>query len=272
MNKLKILNYAGSKIKYVDTINQLVNQSDALTYIEPFFGSGAVFYNLEKEFDEYYLSDSNEYVMLAHNSIKKGEHRHFVNFYMEMRNAFGDLKSSKEAYYNFRNWYNEKYYNTKEDRVEAGFGMIMLINSCINSLTRFGPSGFNQSYGNRDFSKDISEAAWSAAKSKLSRAILMVGDYHKLINTSSPSSISFIDPPYFTRPAGYDAFNLSDFNQFLQTITALEGAVLYTDTNHEFIDWDSIVLRDIRNSSPNRKEESSGVKDVLYYRGINKKQ
>ena len=45
MEKLKIYNYSGTKFKFVDNINDYINQSNATTYVEPFLGSDAVFLN-----------------------------------------------------------------------------------------------------------------------------------------------------------------------------------------------------------------------------------
>ena len=144
---IKLYNYAGTKIKYVDIINKEINNSNATTYVEPFFGSGAAFFNLEKSFDKYIINDLDKNVITIVNAFKNSDYTFFEACIDEVKERFGDIKKNKEAYYNFRNDFNKYVWNT--NTITEGFYLYILYNSCINSMARFGPNGFNQSYGNR---------------------------------------------------------------------------------------------------------------------------
>lgn len=53
----RLLRYSGSKLNFIDKINPIISESKAKHYYEPFIGSGAVFINLNKEFDSYHIND-----------------------------------------------------------------------------------------------------------------------------------------------------------------------------------------------------------------------
>jgi site-specific DNA-adenine methylase len=77
-NSIKIINYAGTKLKFINEINNEINKSNKLIYVEPFLGSGAVFLNLEKDSDEYILNDLDENVIRIFNSFKNGTWLNFL--------------------------------------------------------------------------------------------------------------------------------------------------------------------------------------------------
>lgn len=54
---IRLMKYAGAKNDFTPIINEHINQSRKSIYVEPFLGSGAVFFNLEKHFDRYILND-----------------------------------------------------------------------------------------------------------------------------------------------------------------------------------------------------------------------
>lgn len=145
MNKL--INYAGTKIKYVDIINKHINKSANSVYVEPFLGSGSIFLNLEKEFDQYILNDKERNIISIFKSFKEADYDLFKTCEDIIVSKFGDIKNNKEEYYNFRNSFNKNVYLT--DDITEGFFLFFLYNSCINSMARFGPNGFNQSFGKR---------------------------------------------------------------------------------------------------------------------------
>jgi site-specific DNA-adenine methylase len=60
----KVYNYSGSKARMMPLLNNLISQSKTQYYYEPFLGSGIVFLNLQKQFDEYYLNDVESSLML----------------------------------------------------------------------------------------------------------------------------------------------------------------------------------------------------------------
>lgn len=258
-----IIRYSGSKINFMNDINTFINKTDKKIYIEPFFGSGAVFLNLEKEFDRYYINDIEPSIILIFNSIKKTNYNDFIEYVNHVHSKFGDIKRNKESYYNFRNKFNEKLYNT--DTIFEGFGYILLYNSCINSMARFGPNGFNQSYGNRLFIP--SENEWNNAKKRLEKTELSNLDFFEFLNNLNESEsdcLYFLDPPYIKREIGYKTISNDFYINYIKWINNTKANILYTDIDHNDLNLNKYELRTMRNISPNRKSEYTD-KEVMFY-------
>ena|ERR1039457_2470117 len=90
-----ILKYSGSKMDFLTPINELINSSSSKYYVEPFLGSGAVFINLEKEFDHYYINDIEPSIIKIFEGIKKYEYNYFISFNEQVLSKFGNIKTDK---------------------------------------------------------------------------------------------------------------------------------------------------------------------------------
>ena len=162
--KYKFFRYSGAKDRYVDLINLFINQTNKSIYCEPFAGSGAILFNLQKEFDKYVINDIDRNIIRIYKSFKEISYEYYVLKVNEVFDKFGKFISDrrfspnniknkeKENYYNFRNWFNENHW--KSETIDEGIYLHMLANSCINSMLRFGPNGMNQGYGNRCYLLD----------------------------------------------------------------------------------------------------------------------
>src|ERR1700722_18839667 len=100
--------YAGTKLHFTDTFNSLTGSLDKKVYVEPFFGSGAVFFNLEKEYELYVINDINTHVMNAVRSFRDGSYDMYAKEKEEVFKQFGDISKDKSAYYNFRDSFNKE--------------------------------------------------------------------------------------------------------------------------------------------------------------------
>lgn len=219
--------YAGSKLHFVDRFNELTKDVEHGTYIEPFFGSGAVFFNLKHEFKRYIINDKNKHVLNAVASFKHGTYEQYSKQMKTVNEKFGDIKKSKEAYYAFRDWFNVEYFDKGKDIQTEGFYFHFLMNSCINSLVRVGPNGFNQSWGNRLLF--FSEGEFLRIKERLDKhtVILSSMDYKKVLDEfDSEDAVVFLDPPYFARnQVGYQStYQEDDLRNFLTHIKKIGRA------------------------------------------------
>lgn len=246
MNRL--MWYSGSKINFSEKFNEIIKNESRPVYIESFLGSGAIFCNLEKEFEEYRLNDKNEDIITVWEFIKKYNYGDLMNIFKEVKEKFGDIKTNKESYYNFRNYYNSNYWRT--DKPEKGGYLYFIINSTINSLARFGPNGFNNSYGNRLYI--LSENEFNIINSRLQRSILTSIDYTEL---NYDDSIAFLDPPYFERKSSYKE-NFSE-SKLVEFLTFLEKIDLYVYTDmlsetHKEISNKINVIRQMKSTRPGK--------------------
>lgn len=269
MNKL--LRYAGSKDRFIAVINPEINKSDKSIYVEPFLGSGGIFINLEKEFDKYIINDIEPAITRIFKTVKESSYDDFLTFYNKVITKYGDFKTSRNSglkeqykanYYNFRNDFNKKLWQT--DSEEEGFGLIIIYNSCINSLARWGPNGFNSAWGDRMYIPDAIN--WNNIQSRLKRTEIHNKDFFELLDiVKQEECLMFLDPPYISAPSfAYKTINKNYYKSFLQFCKETSAHILYTDVDHDDLGFRKITLRDnMRNVSPNRKEEFK-KKEIMF--------
>ena len=251
--KIRFFRYSGNKFKYTELINPIINSSTCKIYVEPFIGSGAILFNLEKEFDKYVINDIDRNVIRIYKTFKEIDYSYYIKELKFLEDNFGNLKTDKnnkidtpkENYYNFRNWFNENHWNS--DTIKEGIYLYFLANSCINSLLRFGPNGMNQSFGNRFYKMD--ELSFNSVKSKLEKVEIHNKDYKEILKLY-PSAFYFLDPPYFSQKSSYQGFNENEFKEFLELIK--DKNYVYTDILNEYnsILENRKLAREMNSTSP----------------------
>jgi len=262
MEKVRFFRYSGTKNNYTETINELINTSDNEIYIEPFVGSGAILFNLEKEFKKYIINDIDRNIINIYKTFKEIDYSYYkekLDFILEKftseeigfsvsskhsKDSY-EYKKTKENYYSFRNWFNENHYctNTKDE----GIYCFMLANMVINSLLRFGPNGMNSSWGNRFYG--INEKNFNIIKQRLQKTEIYNEDY-KSIFKKYPNALYFLDPPYFSQDSSYKGFTEGEFKEFLDIIKNKE--YIYTDIINKYNEniEDKKLIRKMQSTSP----------------------
>jgi len=264
--------YSGSKQHLVKYINSIIPKEEDWFYVESFLGSGAIFYNLENQFRWNYLTDIDKNIIRMHNCFKKYSYAQYKSVLDFVLDNFGDIKTDKEAYYKLRDCYNKSEWRDKD------LVLLMLSNSCINSMLRFGPNGMNQSWGNRHHI--IPEDCWDNMKSRLEKATLKNLDYSSTFNMINQNNklswFVFLDPPYVDRFMVYEnKFNRIDYLKSLISITCdcKNIKVVYSDIDNEESDmllhygFNKINSKILRNSAPYSKKELT-KREVLYLYNI----
>ncbi len=150
-------------------------------YIEPFFGSGAVFFSLQPQ--KAILSDKNKELISTYRTIKT-----------QWKNVLRELEThnrnhSKEYYYYIRN----KKPRTPHTNAAR---FIYLNRTCWNGLYRVNFQGkFNVPIGTKTkviLDTDNFEKVSSCLKNSTLRAC----DFEKIIGSAEEKDFIFIDPPY----------------------------------------------------------------------------
>lgn len=258
------MRYSGSKIKFVPLYQKIIKDIKFDQFIEPYVGSGAIYINNEAK--SFIINDLNKELISVFKSFKHCNYNKLLEIKQFIFEEFGDIKLSKESYYNYRNWYNEHYHFT--DKIEKGFYLCFIINSTINSFARWGPNGFNNSFGNRFFCLNANE--FQLINKKLQKTTICNEDGINIINKAESNSLIFCDPPYLNAPTSYsNHFNENNLKDLLITMKKSKAKIIYTDIKNELNskllnEWKMIEIRQMANTSPNRKKQYTDKIEMVF--------
>ena len=231
-NSIKIkpfLKWAGGKRWLVDNFSNIFH-NNFNSYIEPFLGSGAVFFHLKPE--KAILSDSNHDLIQTYESIKcepnkvwkkllEHSRKHTVEYYYKVRSSSPRMSAAKAAKF------------------------IYLNRTCFNGLYRVNLKGeFNVPKGSRktvvfpddDFGKN---------SKLLNQAALCANDFETVINKANDGDFIYVDPPYTVK---HNKNNFIKYNEkifswkdqirlskVLKTAAERGAFILISNANHESI-------------------------------------
>ena len=226
-----ILKWAGGKTQLITQLLPHVPERFG-TYIEPFFGGGALFFTLQPE--RAIISDSNP---------------ELVNLYRQVATAVDSVISCLKRYHNTR----EDYYAVRAQNwqmlapAEAAARMIYLNRTCFNGLYRVNRKGeFNVPYGRYPNPRICDEANLRAASALLKRADIFCGDFAQVLDDcAKPGDFVFLDPPYlpvgkwgdfkrYTKEQFYEA----DHRRLADATKRLMGRGIWsvlTNSNHQLV-------------------------------------
>lgn len=174
------LKWAGGKRWLATRIVQLVGPLQG-KYIEPFLGSGAVFFSLMPR--AAILSDKNSELINAYLAIKS-DYEKVVSLLEEHQK-----KHSQEYFYKMRD-----YKPRCEYRAAARF--IYLNRTCWNGLYRVNLDGrFNVPIGTKS-SVLMESDNWSTISKLLKSATVTCADFEESIDQATEGDVVFADPPY----------------------------------------------------------------------------
>ncbi|UQI40951.1 DNA adenine methylase [Vreelandella venusta] len=200
------------------------------TYIEPFLGSGSVFFHLKPE--QALLSDTNQELITTYKAIRNRNRK--VRSLLEEYHQ----KHSKEFYYFMRA-------QTPQTQEEVAARVIYLNRTCWNGLYRVNLRGqFNVPIGTKKNvildTDDFGTTAKLLRRSKISHS-----DFEAVIDKAEEGDFVFVDPPYTVKHNlnGFVKYNEKLFSwddqvRLKESIlrAANRGAkVLLTNANHESI-------------------------------------
>jgi DNA adenine methylase len=209
------LKWAGGKRWLVRSFPELF-PADVGRYIEPFVGSGAVFFHISPR--SAVLADSNSELIETYAAIRD-DWKEIVRHLQDHQR-----KHSRKYFYEVR---------SKRPRtiVSRAARFIYLNRTCWNGLYRVNLNGqFNVPVGTKT-SVVLETDNFQAISQKLMTARLICSDFEAVIDDAPPSSFIFVDPPYTV------AHNLNGFVKY----------------NHNLFTWnDQIRLRNALCRAKNR--------------------
>lgn len=267
---IKFFRYSGSKTRYSKLINSYIDTKSNI-YVEPFVGSGAILFNLDREFDQYIINDLDRNIIRIYKTFQKIDYSYYKEHVKNIFNRFGEFVTdqrfatketndkSKASFYAFRDWFNENHWKT--ETIEEGIYLHMLANSVINSFLRFGPNGMNNSFGLRFY--ELSEQSFNHVQSILNKTTILNCDYKEVFEKYS-NAFYFLDPPYFSQSSSYEGFSENEFKIFLNKIKNKD--FLYTDILNEYnIQFkNKMLIREMNSTSPLTNKFKNGNMEYLF--------
>ena len=209
-NVKPIIKWAGGKRKLAPTISNIAKEdlSNCDTYIEPFFGGGAVYFDLYNNqfFKNAYVNDIVPQLVSFYKTIAQIDNVEEIHTHIsDQLNKFNALDSKEERqnfFYDVRNNFNNLWVNedpdtptvselNAEDSIHSAILLYVLNRTCFNGLFRVNKKGgFNVPLGSY---KTIAIPTLDEIEN-YSRALnnteIFLGDYEKLIDKSN----SFLYP------------------------------------------------------------------------------
>lgn len=217
-NVQPIIKWAGGKRKLAPTISNIAKEdlSNCDTYIEPFFGGGAVYFDLHNNqfFKNAYVNDIvpqlvSFYKTIAQINNVEELHTHISN-QLNQFNALDSKEERQDFFYDVRNNFNNLWVNedpdappvselNAEESIQSAILLYVLNRTCFNGLFRVNKKGgFNVPLGSYKTIAIVTLDEMENYSRALNNTEIFLGDYEKLIDKSIEieSSFTYLDPPY----------------------------------------------------------------------------
>lgn len=182
-----ILKWAGGKKALIETIKNVM-PDNFNTYYEPFFGGGAVFFNID--FDAAVINDKNEELINCYIQVRDNCE--------ELMNLLDELEKnhSEERYYELRSVFNNR-------KVEGNLGlydaalMIYLNKAGFNGMYRENSQGsFNIPSGKKETVNLYERENMIEVSDKLRTATIISGDFEGAVEYAQEGDFVYFDSPY----------------------------------------------------------------------------
>lgn len=198
-----------------------IQTGEIRTYIEPFVGGGAVFFELKRSFNlmRVFLSDINPELILVYKVIKYQAPR-LIAILEEIEKEFLRLSESRRSlyFYKTRETFNNEldvfdFTEMNEFWNRRAAQSIFLNRTCFNGLFRVNRSGkFNVPYGKYANPKICDESNLLLVSVALENATIEQGDFTIFEEHTDKTTFVYFDPPY--RPIS----TTSSFNSYSQEV------------------------------------------------------
>lgn len=244
------LKWAGGKGKLLRQLEQHfpkeLTEGRVKNYVEPFLGSGAVFFELMQKFElrSASLSDINKDLILAYQVVQQ-KHEALLDVLAKLQKSYNATPPDRQKarFLSIRNQYNRERYRADHrqlstDSVLRAAQLIFLNKTCFNGLYRLNSNGaFNVPFGGHRRAKLFDEPNIVAVAKLLQRAEIKVADYQKCFKHISDYSFVYFDPPYrpLNKTANFTAYVGKTFGDKEQITLAQFCRKLHTEFSVKFM-------------------------------------
>lgn len=211
--KSPISYYGGKATLAKRIVEKFPKGYQSMTYVEPFFGGGSVFFEKEPSLLEV-LNDTN---------------RELINFYTVIKTDFNSLEREIRITLHSRKMHSDAkviYENPHMfSEIKRAWAVWVLANQGFSSMLD-GTWGYDKA--KNTMPKKLSNKRESFTEDyaiRLQNVSLECTDALKIIRSrDSKNTFTYVDPPYYNSDCGhYDGYTIEDFEALLKQLEASEG-------------------------------------------------
>lgn len=222
-----VLKWAGGKKQLLPQIRDRypakLKENKITTYIEPFFGGGAVFFDIISNFQlkKAYLFDINPELIILYNVIQKDVDNLIEELFILSEKYLAlNSEERKLFYYLCRERYNcfDKKIDTslylKEWSKRAAL-TVFLNRTCFNGLYRVNKKGaFNVPMGRYKNPRILNVDNLKAVNQAFQIAHIKQADFSESLKYIDSNTFIYYDPPYrpISKTASFNSYNSTEFN------------------------------------------------------------
>ncbi len=181
-------------------------ENGALTrYVEPFIGSGAVFFKVFQSYPlrECLISDVNPELILVYRAIQRAVEGLIAQLgEIESRYLVLDETERRKFYYQIREQYNDQRNSVDYDRYESAWAsraalMIFLNRTGYNGLFRLNSKGeYNVPCGRYKNPRILDADNLRRVSAVLNQVTIHYGDFEAVADFVDHNTLAYFDPPY----------------------------------------------------------------------------
>jgi len=226
------LKWAGGKRQLLPQIDRFLpkalKEGSILRYVEPFVGSGAVFFHVAQSYSptHLYISDFNKELILAYRTIQQHV-EDVISALREIEHNYLPLtdEARKLYFYDQRARFNAVLAGSKRSSLKGKYvqrtaQLIFLNRTCYNGLFRVNSKGeFNVPIGSYKNPTICDAANLQAVATVLQRTEIHLGSYDECEEVVDENTLVYFDPPYrpISKTANFTAYSKQAFDDQAQT-------------------------------------------------------
>jgi DNA adenine methylase len=226
------LKWAGGKRQIIETL-QLYYPEKFGTYIEPFVGGGAVFFDLAHKIDKAVIADLNLLLIRCYWSVRNAPKK-LITILRKMEGDYLKSKDRESHYYEVR---SQDPYSMNQE--EGSAWLIFMNRTCFNGLYRVNRKGqFNVPHGDYKNPTILDETNILNCSAALRRAEIYCEDFRKILKEfPRKGDFVYLDPPYIplTKTANFTSYTNDGFGPNDQRDLAAMAKVLKMDGVHVLV-------------------------------------
>jgi len=254
------LKWAGGKTQllsqFEDFYPKELKEGKIKKYIEPFLGSGAVFFHIVQkyEIESAYLYDINEELITTYQIIKEEPHN-LIDSLDRLSKKYQQLNENerKDFYYKVRTDFNKYRFQSNRSskkRIKHSAELIFLNKTCFNGLYRLNRNGdFNVPFGNYKNPRIINEENILNVSQLLRSVEINNSSYEKCEKAVDENSFVYFDPPYrpISQTSSFTSYSKFEFGEDKQK----ELVIFFNKLSEEYHSKLLLSNSDPTNSDPN---------------------